>query len=312
MPNVILISRCNQSCPSCFARVQSDSRPREMSFDDLRAVLNFLEASGETAVRLMGGEPTLHREFERVINHLTERKFQIHVFTNGTFSPATADFLAEKKDLIRYSFNVNPPAFYAPDRWRKILHNLEKLSLFGNFLLGAVISGADFGVDYLLDLAARFGAQAVMLRVANPIYGAKNEYSAPGQFAGLATNFICQIKKAHERKIKIGFGCGVAKNMFSFDQLKVLRECGVGNLKWGCDANSGHFDILPDLSVIRCLPLFNWEKKQLSEFSNSRGAADYFHKEMKKIQAKYSGHNFMRRGPCFAYLLNKYFKNENR
>lgn len=309
MANILLTNRCNLNCPYCFAinemikknTVEDD----ELSSENFRIILDFLDRSKENKVRLMGGEPTLHPKFKEFIDYALSRNFKVHIFTNGLFSDKIADFLKKKGSLIKYSFNINPPDSYSSQKWNQILKNLKTLTSFKNSLIGSVIWQKDFKIDYLIDLAKRYSVGVVMLRIANPIVNQKNQYLALEQYPALAKNLIQEIKEANQNGVRIGFGCGFPKKMFNKSQLAMLKKYQVINLKWGCQGNSGRFDISPDLSVFRCFPLSRWHRKKLADFKRSGEIEGYFDKLMQKYQLESSKIDFINQGPCFAYLLNQ-------
>ncbi len=334
MPNILLTNFCNRKCPYCFAQnemrnASGRGKKDELSFKNLKIILDFLEKSGEKIVRLMGGEPTLHSKFKQIIDYILSRGFRIYIFTNGLFSEKIAGFLASKGKLIKYSFNIDSPKMYSSRSWRLISGNLKIIVPFGNCLVGSVIWKENFNIDYLLDLAERYSVKIIMLRLANPVVGENNKYIPPERYPILAKNIIREVKKASERKIKdfhpvfarslgkankfsfrsltshikIGFGCGFSINMFSNKQLKLLKNYNILNLKWGCDANSGRFDIVSDLSIFRCFPLADWHKKKLADFKNAKEAENYFTKLMRRHQSRNSHIDFIHQGPCFAYLM---------
>lgn len=310
MPNILLTNTCNQRCPYCFAanKITRDSKNRgskEMSLKDLKTVLDFLERNNERVIRLMGGEPTLHSKFEEIVDYILSRNLRIHVFTNGLFSAKKANLLVRKGQKIKYSFNINPPSAYSSRRWNQILENLGVITSLENCLIGAVIWQENFNIDYLIDLANRYPVKAIMLRVANPVFNQKNKYVSLNRYPTLAKNIIREIKKADESKIRIGFGCGLAKNMFSPEEIHLLKKYNVANMKWGCDGNSGRFDISVNLSVFRCFPLSGWQEKKLLDFNNSQEIENYFNRLMKDYQSRNSETDFIHQGPCFAHCLAK-------
>jgi len=306
MANVLITNLCNQSCPYCFAVDEfSKDKRQEMSFVDFRKVLRFLKKSNDVNVRLMGGEPTLHSRFRKIVEYSLKNKFLVQIFTNGIFSTQTADFLIKKGDSIKYSFNINSPKYYSSKTWKQISRNLERITPFKKSLVGAVLWHKDFNIDYLLDLAEKFHLQAVILRIANPIINQKNQFLHLEEYSVLAKNLIREIKKTDKNRIRIGFGCGFSKKMFSKEQLQVLDEYKVVSRGWGCDGNSGRFDIGTDLSVFRCFPLSNWQVKKLSDFKDIRGIKDYFTKLIEKYQSNQSKMDFIHQGPCFSYLLSQ-------
>ena len=75
-------------------------------------------------------------------------------------------------------------------------------------------------------------------------------------------------------------------------------------MKWGCEGNSGRFDISTELSVFHCFPLFKWKEKKLTDFNNTKEIEDYFLEIMKKYQLRHSNNDFIRKGPCFSHILN--------
>ena len=305
MPNILLTNLCNQKCPYCFVENELKKKKIEMSFKKFKLVLDFLERSNEKIIRLMGGEPTLHSKFENIINYIFSRGFKAHIFTNGLFSSKIRNFLVKKEKNIKYSLNINSPNMYSVRSWKLITKNLKALTLFRNCLIGSVIWQENLNIDYLLDLANKYSVKVIMLRIANPIINRKNEYIPYSRYSALAKNVIREIEKASKNEIKIGFGCGFSKKMFTEKQFKILKKYNVVNLNWGCDGNSGRFDIGTDLSVFRCFPLSNWQKKKLSDFDNIKEIENYFNKLMQKYQTKNSDTDFIHQGPCFSYLLNK-------
>lgn len=113
MPNILLTNIYNRNCIYCFAKqemkdAKNRGRKEELSFKNLKIILDFLERSSEKTVRLMGGEPTLHPQFKEFIDYILSRGFRVHIFTDGLFPPKITDFLAKKGGLIKYSFNIDP------------------------------------------------------------------------------------------------------------------------------------------------------------------------------------------------------------
>lgn len=305
MANILLTNICNQKCPYCFAGNELKKEKTEMFFKDFKLILNFLKKSNGKVIRLMGGEPTLHSQFKKVVNYVISQDLKVHVFTNGLFSNKIANFLAGKKHNIKYSFNINPENFYSKKNWDLINANLKSITPFKNSLIGSVIWEKDFNINYLINLADKYLLRAIILRIANPIIGQNNKYISSNYYSSLAKNLIKEIKKTDKNKIRIGFGCGFSKKMFSAKQLQILKSYNVVNMKWGCDGNSGRFDIGVDLSVFRCFPLSNWQKRKLTDFNNFEEIENYFTQLMQKYQSHNSNIDFIHQGPCFSYLLNK-------
>jgi len=98
MPCTVVIEptdRCNLNCPGCYANSVADGH--DLSYDQLRAIVEQVIDMGVTLVTISGGEPFLREKRDRVISRLAaefpERGFL--VYTNGTLINADiADRLA--------------------------------------------------------------------------------------------------------------------------------------------------------------------------------------------------------------------------
>jgi len=306
MANILITNICNQKCSYCFAENEFQKKKTEMSFNDFKKALSFLKKSGDNKVRLMGGEPTLHSQFKKIVDYSLKNKFSVQVFTNGVFSAQMVNFLVEKKDNIKYSFNINPPNFYPKTTWNQVNKNLEILSPFRNTLIGSVIYQKDFNIDYLIDLAKKYSFRGILLRAANPVINRNNKYISLKDYPVLVKNLIRGIKQASQNKVGVGFGCGLAKKSFSETEQQFIKDYQVVTKGWGCDGNSGRFDIGTNLSIFRCFPLSDWKTKKLSDFNSIQEIENYFTKFMEEYQSNNFKEDFIHQGPCFSYLLNKH------
>ncbi|MGW4500323.1 sporulation killing factor system radical SAM maturase [Micromonospora sp. NPDC004336] len=111
-----LTNRCNLACSFCYA---SSGRPLpgELTADDWTKVLERLSGCGLAAVTLTGGEPTIARDFRRILVTASALVDHVDVFTNGLHwaddlvalaaacgnvrAQISLDGLAERHDLIR-------------------------------------------------------------------------------------------------------------------------------------------------------------------------------------------------------------------
>ena len=101
---VELTDRCNLSCPMCFA--SSGPGGKDHSLESITASLDRLIATeGRAEVcQLSGGEPTLHAQFETIVNEALARPIDyVMINTNGIRLAKDRDlvsFLAERKDRV--------------------------------------------------------------------------------------------------------------------------------------------------------------------------------------------------------------------
>jgi MoaA/NifB/PqqE/SkfB family radical SAM enzyme len=106
--NLDLTSACNYSCPFCV-----DSRlinaGKTLALKDIKKLIDTLHVRGLLSVILIGGgEPTLHPDFEAVVETIKDKGIQIGIATNGSRLEkieTIADRLGEK-DWVRISMDA--------------------------------------------------------------------------------------------------------------------------------------------------------------------------------------------------------------
>jgi len=130
--NLDLTSACNYSCPFCV-----DSRlinaGKTLALEDIKKLIDTLHSHGLLSVILIGGgEPTLHPDFEAVVETIKNKGIQIGIVTNGSRLEkieAIAGRL-EEKDWIRISIDAaNEETFkelHRPRARRTLRQILEK------------------------------------------------------------------------------------------------------------------------------------------------------------------------------------------
>jgi MoaA/NifB/PqqE/SkfB family radical SAM enzyme len=99
--------RCNLTCAHCYASSGPDLRLTErMKFADWCRVMGEARAAGCRRLQFIGGEPTLHPDLGRLIEHATRVGFKrCEVFTNATL--LREDLVQIFKDLrvlVHFSF----------------------------------------------------------------------------------------------------------------------------------------------------------------------------------------------------------------
>jgi MoaA/NifB/PqqE/SkfB family radical SAM enzyme len=93
--NMVLMvnSACNMSCAHCSARTYLKSGRPNLTFEEVRSVIDqFLDLGGASFI-LSGGEPTLHPRLLDIVAHVDKSRCVVAMFTNGTRLPELADEL---------------------------------------------------------------------------------------------------------------------------------------------------------------------------------------------------------------------------
>jgi len=124
--NLDLTSACNYSCLFCV-----DSRlinaGKTLALEDIKKLIDTLHSHGLLSVILIGGgEPTLHPDFEAVVETIKSKGIQIGIVTNGSRLEkieAIADRL-EEKDWVRISIDAGND-----ETFKELHHPRTKLTL---------------------------------------------------------------------------------------------------------------------------------------------------------------------------------------
>jgi MoaA/NifB/PqqE/SkfB family radical SAM enzyme len=280
MPNVLLTTVCNRTCPYCFAKervAEGGEQGRHLSLDDLVVILDFLEKSGVKVFNVLGGEPTLHPRFTTLLSYILNRGFVPHIFTNAIVPPPVRGQLrdlVEKNGLttvnLRFVANVNE------EHLRSSRETLLQEEFFG--LLGALcglsynIYRTDQDFSFLLDLIARHGLlKQVRLGLAQPIPGAGNAHLHPRDYPAVFAQVLQFARECDRRDVALNFDCGFPLCHFTDAELGELYRANV-QLGFRCGPC---IDIAPDLSVWYCFPLSIRHAVSLTDFTSLPELAEH-------------------------------------
>ena len=117
-----ITEKCNARCRNCFNREERNSS--QMEIDKFEELCDFFSTNGYALLKVMGGEPTLHPQFEEMMLLAQQYFPQISLFTNG-MSDSLLKFRPREKDNVVYNFNFN----HALNSERLLLNQPGKRSL---------------------------------------------------------------------------------------------------------------------------------------------------------------------------------------
>ena len=106
--NLDLTLACNFSCPHCVDSIMVNTRGH-LKLEDIKKMISVLCSKGLLSVILLGGgEPTLHKEFGKVVHAVKERELQLGIVTNGSRLDKIEEIVGElrKKDWVRISIDA--------------------------------------------------------------------------------------------------------------------------------------------------------------------------------------------------------------
>ena len=258
MANVILTWDCRRSCSYCFARRARDKTGagggrRQMSVEDFTRVLDFLDRSNVTEVRLLGGEPTLHPDFEQIMDLALQRRGRLLVFSGGLMPRSALEAISRAPSgRCRVMLNVNAPALQTPREAARQRQVMARLG--GRLMLAYTIHQLPLGRDHLLALLegpARQAERRLRLGLAHPAAPEDAPSLSPRRYPAVGARLLRLAREAARLGVRLELDCGFVLCMFSAHELAELRRLGA-RATFGC---SPVLDIDPDLRLHHCLPL---------------------------------------------------------
>ena len=284
MANICLTSACNRSCPYCFAldaHGRNAPATSHMPMLTFLKALEFLKRSNISQARLLGGEPTLHPDFEKMARAALKQGFGLLIFSNGHMADETVSFLSTIPDkkmtlLINLSSGGNPNCWGVSKQQKTVLQRLG-----GRCIAGVNIHRPQACLDGLLDMIGTYGLRTIVrIGIAHPCISQTNDYLHPHEYPQVGRHLIDFGRDAAKKGITVEFDCGVVPCMFPEDPFTVFNK-STADLGKRC---SPVLDILPDGSIAACFPLTSWQRLPLTDDQQADGLRERFKKELRAYQ----------------------------
>lgn len=287
MANVLLTTRCNLSCPYCFAQEKlSGGHGQVMSMDDVRTVIDFLKRSDHPVFRAMGGEPTLHPHFPEIVQLALREQMRVDLLSNATWPESYNEFfLRISPGRMYFLLNIDHPDRYRPSLWARIEKNLEAISGRGNITFSFNLFETEPQADYIFELAQRYQVDKLRMSFGLPVVGADNRFLKLEDYPRMPPFIMHFVKRAEDIGAQVRLDNAVPLCIFSFEQAGELLMKGVLNFQHNarCDPI---VDIGPDLSVWCCFCLSSLWNRRLDEFENLGQIIDYYRRAMGLYQGR--------------------------
>jgi len=115
-----LTTNCNLNCDMCSWKKKNE----RLAFPKVKEIINQAKLFGVETINFTGGEPTLYKEFEKLILHAKESGSKISLSTNGVFGKEKLNFIAKHVNLVDIS--LDSPESYKNDKIRGMNGAFEK------------------------------------------------------------------------------------------------------------------------------------------------------------------------------------------
>ncbi|MFH1868901.1 MAG: radical SAM protein [Candidatus Omnitrophota bacterium] len=314
--NILFTNYCNLKCDYCFAKGtlggSEYTKKSYISLDNLKIALNFLKNSKQTRVGVIGGEPTLHPEFEKAFKTILDKGHEILLYSNGMIRKSVLAYLSKiKKEKWGMLLNVNIPQSYSKKEWSIINETMDTLS--DKIGLGHTICRPDFRGDFIIKLIKKYRLiKCVRLGMAAPICGHKNLYLSFNGHKKAASRVVKFAQKCNLLDIYISFDCGFL--LCSFTE-KEIGRLFYYNVPLTCTCTPV-IDVGPDLMIWRCFATSMIWQKNLKDFKNLEEIYSFYvnkFKPFKKsgILKKCFRCKYLQRGQCVGGCLGHTLKSFN-
>jgi MoaA/NifB/PqqE/SkfB family radical SAM enzyme len=127
--NLDLTSSCNFACPHC---VDSGiiNTGKHLEFETIKQTIDTLQEKGLLSIILIGGgEPTLHKDFEKIVRYIKGKGLQLGIVTNGSRLLKVAQIadLLGNEDWLRLSLDAGSEKTFAQSHMPKISLSLQEI-----------------------------------------------------------------------------------------------------------------------------------------------------------------------------------------
>ncbi len=154
MANIFLTRKCNLKCPYCFASEFVNQENEEISLENFIIALNFIKTDKNEQIGLIGGEPTLHSKFRKILELVAkdDEIKQVTIFTNGLEIDKYTEIIQNSKFYLL--INCNSPNDIGKHNYEKLKNNITSLYkiMKDRLKLGINIYSSHMNYNYIFEL----------------------------------------------------------------------------------------------------------------------------------------------------------------
>ena len=287
MPNIMLTYRCNLKCPYCFANEFVNKESTDISLEAFDKACEFLTRDAPAYIGLIGGEPTLHRDFRTILQRIINNKLiqECVVYTNGLELNRFVHELTTPK--FRMLVNCNSPKVTGQAAYQRLVQNLDsfiQVYYMGDRInLGINYYDDNMDYSYILELLKRYDLHRVRLSLTVPDFGNEEHPEALDSFLKRKEGLLKLLHVFDDHGIVPYYDCNKPPYCIWNDEEKAwlnsyVEKYGVkeSNLIGFQSVCYPVMDILPTLEVVRCFGMSTFEKVHIDDFLSITDIAAYF------------------------------------
>ena len=270
MANIAIVNYCNLKCPYCFADDMIQNEVSSITLDDFRKILKFLARTPKNHVGIIGGEPSLHPQFDEILKEVNKYCKEVNtdatLFTNGI---ELEPFMPYIGDRIGILVNCNSPEFQSAESYAKMIKTLDHFADLSWFDRKAncgcnIHPGCD-DYSFIWEIVDKYHLDHLRTSVVSP--AAKYESWRPnkeGYYKMMKPKFMKFVDDAIKHHCRLGMDCGyIPLCYFTAEEKEKLYSI--------CDALDKSFcepvvDITPEFKATACFG--SWDPVDIRDFND--------------------------------------------
>lgn len=287
MANIVLLYKCNLHCSYCFANEFVNKKSAIISFENFLKAYYFIKKTPKERIGLIGGEPTLHPDFARILqflnreNKMNKFKVPVQIFTNGIELDKYMDLFL--RGNYGFLINCNSPENIGAANYSRLMRNIKLLEKHhsGKYVIGINLYSNKMNFDYIFDILkiAKKKILRMSLTVPNDIH--QKQMSLENAF-GINKDFLFELlKKCKKNNVSPFYDCNsLVTCMVKPEDIRLIKSFETRFNLLCYSSCCPIIDILPDLQTIRCFGLSDYLKVQMSDFSDIKQLRKFFESEI--------------------------------
>jgi len=282
-PKLVLTYKCNRSCEFCF-QDNLDSSSDAMSYVDYCTFLSWLKLQKIKAFSILGGEPTVHPDFVKMLNMANAMSFEVDVLTNLLFDNHLIGMFGMCATVCA---NISSKVTYTSNEWELLCANLYALASLGVQVLPSVtIYKRNQGIDHIIGFAKQYdNINTVRIDLARPSVGRTNRFVSINGIFDYKNEFLEYISLMENVGLKVVFDCPFPKCFFTPAEVNEYSLIDKGLTHNEC----GNIIINPDLSLGSC-PFYSLLGKNITEYESFDEASSCARNQHEREELKYDNY----------------------
>lgn len=253
--NFILTTQCLSKCKFCFVPRKLRAKQKEMSFVDFKNYLdhmNLLYSKNKPAIGILGGEPTLSKDFSMIAGYLKSYQGLVRVYSNLITDTKKLEYLIGAKNIVLV-WNAGAYLITGKKNQSLILKNLKLIKkYFKDNVVASITLYSDFKIndfDKIIKILKKYKIKKIRIAL---------DSTNHKKFINKGNDVFEFCKYLLDNKFEIiSSYCGhFLKGMFNKEQNKYLKQNMI-NFNYNDCSKNFPVDIFPDGSIVPCMGFIN-------------------------------------------------------